>query len=100
MTADRVVVLILMVAGIAWLTAFNQRRRARMSLEERARVDRKMVPFARTFKVFLSLMVILGVYGAVVAALDGAWPVSIALVVIAAAIGYGLVYRSRWWLGQ
>jgi hypothetical protein len=45
-------------------------------------------------------MVILGVYGAVVAALDGAWPVSIALVVIAAAIGYGLVYRSRWWLGQ
>ena len=100
MTADRVVVLMLMVAGIAWLIAFNHRRRARMSLEERARVDRRMAPFARTFKVFLSLMVILDVYAAVAAALDGAWPVSISFVVIAPAIGYGLVYRSRWWLGQ
>jgi hypothetical protein len=100
MTADRVVVLILMVAGIVWLTALNRRKLARMSLEERARFDRRMAPFARTFRVFLSLLVILGVYGAVGAALDGVWPVSIALVVIAAAVGYGLVYRSRWWLGQ
>jgi hypothetical protein len=100
MTADRVVVLILMVTGIAWLAAFNHRKRARMSLEERAQLDRRMAPFARTFKVFLSLIVILGVYAAIRAALDGVWPVSIALAVIAPAIGYGLVYRSRWWLGQ
>jgi hypothetical protein len=100
MTADRVVVLILMVAGFVWLIGFNRRKLARMCLEERARFDRRMAPFARTSKVFLSVVVILGLWGAVGAALDGAWPVSIALVVVVAVIGYGVVYRSRWWLGQ
>jgi hypothetical protein len=55
MTADRVVVLILMVAGIAGLNALGRRRRARMSPEERAQFDRNMAPFARTMKVFLWL---------------------------------------------
>jgi hypothetical protein len=100
MTADRVVVLILMVAGIAALNALGRRRLARMSPEERAQFDRNMAPFARTRKAFLWLWVVLGVVGAVGAAMDGVWPVSIALLVTSAAVGYGMAYRSRWWLGQ
>lgn len=100
MTADRVVVLILLVAGIAWLNAFARRVLARMSPEERARFDRKNAPFSLTVKVFLSVLVILGVWGAVGAAIDGVWPASIALLVIDVAVGYGLIYRSRWWLGR
>src|SRR4051812_38944586 len=100
MTADRVVVLILIVAGIAGVNALGRRRLARMSLEERAQFDRNMTPFARTMKVFLWLVVAVGVAGAVGAAADGVWPVSIALLAIDAAVGYGMAYRSRWWLGQ
>jgi hypothetical protein len=100
MTADRVVVLILIVAGIAWGNALGRRRLARMTLEERAQFDRNMAPFARTVKVFLWLLVVLGVLGAIGAAVDGVWPASISLLVTTVAVGYGLAYRSRWWLGQ
>ena len=100
MTADRVVVLILIVAGIAAANALNRRSLARMSPEERAQFDRNMAPFGRTIKVFLWLVVALGIVGAVGAAADGVWPVSIALLVIDAAVGYGMAYRSSWWLGQ
>jgi len=95
-----VVVLILMIAGMAGLYGLKRRKVARLSPEERAEVDRKMTPFARTFKAFLSLFVVLGLVAAVGAALDGVWPASIALLVVSAAVGYGMVYRSRWWLGQ
>jgi hypothetical protein len=100
MTADRVVVLILVVGGIAFVAALNRRKLARMSAEERAQFDRNMAPFTRVMKIFLWAVVVLGVVGAIGAALDGVWPISIALLAITGALGYGLAYRSRWWLGQ
>jgi hypothetical protein len=100
MTADRVVVLILIVAGIALVAALNRRKLARMNSEERAQFDRNIAPFARSAKLFMWLVVIGDVVLAIDAAAHEVWPVSIAAFVLAVGLGIGVAYRSRWWLGK
>src|SRR3954451_8947132 len=99
MTADRVVVLVLIVVGIAALTAFNRRRLARMSSEERAQFDRNIAPFARAFKAFMWLWAVVVVVGAADAAIHGVWPIAIAMLVLAVGLGWGVTHHSRWWSG-
>ena len=100
MTADRVVVLVLIVVGIAALAAFNRRKRARMSSEERAQFDRNIAPVARSLRAFMWFWTVACLVLAVDAAVHGVWPVSIAALVLAVGIGWGVAYHSEWWSGR
>lgn len=100
MTADRVVVLVFIVVGIAVLTAFNRRKLARMSPRERAQFDINIAPAARFLKAFMWFWVIGSVVLAADAAIHGAWPVATAALVLAFGLGFGVAHRSRWWIGR
>ena len=100
MTADRVIVLVVMVFGFAAVTAFNRRKLARMNAEERAQFDRNIAPVARFLKAFMWFWVIMGLVIAVLAALDGVWPISVAALVLAVGLGLGPARHSRWWIGR
>ena len=95
MTADRVIVLILMALGAAGLVALNRRKLARMSSEERVRFDRNLAPVTGFLKAFLWFWVIADAGAGIAAAGHGAWPVAVALFVVAAGIAYGLCRHSR-----
>jgi hypothetical protein len=100
MTADRVIVLVVIVVGIAVVAAFNRRKLARMNSAERARFDRNVSPVSGLLKAFMWFWVIASVGAGLAAAVNGVWPISVALFVIAAGIGFGVAYRSRWWIGS
>jgi hypothetical protein len=100
MTAGRVIVLVVMVVGFAAVTAFNRKKLARMNPAERAQFDRNIAPVAGFLKAFMWFWVIAGVALGILAAVNGVWPVSVAALVIAVGIGYGVAYRSRWWAGR
>ena len=89
-----------LVVGFATLMAFNRRKSARMSPAERAQFDRNIAPVARVLKAFMWFWVIAGIAGGVAAAVNGVWPISIAMFLLAAGIGFGVAYRSRWWIGS
>lgn len=71
-----------------------------MSEDERAQFDRNIAPVARVLKAFMWFWVIAGVVLAVDAAFHGVWPVSIAALLVAVALGFGVAHRSRWWIGR
>lgn len=100
MTADRVVVLVTLVVGFASITSFNRRKLARMSPEGRAQFDRNITPVAGFLKAFMWFWVIAGVALGILAAINGVWPISVAALVLAVVIGFGLAYHSRWWAGK
>jgi hypothetical protein len=100
MTADRVIVLVAMVAGFVVVTVFNRRKLARMNPEERAQFDRNIAPVARFLKAFMWFWVVVCIAAGVLAAVDGVWPISVALLVLAVGLGFGVAHHSRWWIGS
>lgn len=100
MTADRVIALVAIVAGLAALSTYNSRKLARMNSAERAQFDKNVAPVAGFLKAFMWFWVIAVVGAGVAAAVNGVWPISVAFFVIAAGLAFGFLYHSRWWIGS
>jgi hypothetical protein len=98
MTADRVLALVGIVAMLAALWTLNRRKLARMNSAERAQFDKNIAPVAGFLKAFMWFWVIAGVGAGVAAAVNGVWPISMALFAIAAGLAFG--QHSRWWIDR